>query len=202
MLMANELAKAFEAHDLVSDDVVGLDFRVPRCWRALVAISSREQRAADWLREARIRAYWPNYSTSEPMTQLPSRRHFRQGRLRALIAGFIFVAVKFGSEIDLGAIVDNTPGIIGYMRDGSGMAATITERDIGKIREIEGDQNRPPPAKHVHTFKVGQKVRFKKVPEWQGKIMEFCSDGRISVGVPLLGQVAPVKGLPHQMEVV
>ena len=68
------------------------------------------------------------------------------------------------------------------------------------IRAIEADENKPPPAKHVHNFRIGQKVRFKAAAGWMGKIIEFCSDGRISVGVPMLGRVAPVKGLPHQIE--
>jgi transcription antitermination factor NusG len=200
MLMAGNLADAFK--ELATDDYVGLDFRTPRCWRALIAISSREQKAADWLREAHIRAYWPNYAESEVATMLPNGRPYRRGRLKALIPGFIFVAVRDKAEIDLGGIVEQTPGIIGYMRDGGGYAATVTERDIECIRGIESDKNKPSPKKHVHNFKMSQRVRFRAAESWIGKIEEFCPDGRIGVGVPLLGRIAVIKALPHQIEPV
>ncbi len=204
--MGHEGAFAGKAPETVNgghlSDINGLDFRTPRAWLALIAIASREQKATDRLREFHIRAYWTNYVVSEADTRLPSGRLHYSRRLRALIPGFIFVAVRADGEIDLSTIVEETPGIVGYMRDGAGYPAKLTELDIGRIREIEADQNRAPPARHVHNFKIGQRVRFKLYPVWMGKILEFCSDGRISVGVPMLGQIAPAKGLPHQIEVM
>ena len=185
-----------------SGDIVGLDFRAPRAWLALIAVTRREQKAADRLREFHIRAYWPNYVVSEGDCRLPSGRMRRSARLRAIIPGFIFVAVRAHGEIDLSVVIEETPGLIGYMRDGAGFPAKLTELDITRIREIETDQNKPLAAKHVHNFKVGQRVRFKLYPAWAGTIEGFCSDGRISVGVPMLGQIAPAKGLPHQIEMM
>ena len=68
----------------------------------------KEQRAADWLREGNIRVYWPNYCVSEAVGQAANGRHFRRGRLRALIPGYLFVAVRRIGEVDLNAIVENT----------------------------------------------------------------------------------------------
>ena len=204
MLVANEtegnMADVFHSVAEISDDAVGLDFRAPRYWRALIALASREQRAADWLRESRIRAYWPNYSVSESVGRQANGWRARGRRLRAISPGFVFVAVPPDSELELHRIVEDTPGIIGYMRDGTGLAATITEHDIRRIREIEGDHNRPPPAKHVHSFRIGQKVRFKIDRGLTGKIVEFCADGRIGIEAEKLLGGATVKAWPHQIE--
>lgn len=203
MLMATEKTlQCTQDQEFESRDTIGLDFRAPREWLALIAMASREQKAADRLREMHIRAYWPNYVVSEADCRLPSGRLRRSGRLRAIIPGFIFIAIRAGSNFDLSVVIEETPGLIGYMRDGAGYAACLTELDIKRIREIEADQNTPSPTKHVHTFKVGQRVRFKLYPSWIGKILQFYSDGRISVGVSLLGRITPVKGLPHQIEVM
>lgn len=182
--------------------IVGLDFRTPRYWRAFLAIAGREQKAAEWLKDARVAVYWPNYAVSQAVGALPNGRHTRALRLRALIPGFLFVPVAQSVEINLHAVVEQVPALYGYMRDGVGNAAAVSESDIHCIRRIEAEENTPAPAKHVHNFKIGQKVRFKQATTWVGKILEFCNDGRISVGVPMLGQIAPVKGLPHQIEAV
>lgn len=198
--MTGNLTQAFRAYDPTLDDVVGLHFRTPRCWRALFAVSGREQKAADWLREWHIHAYWPNYCVMEVVGRNGNGRIVRGWRCKALIPGFIFIAVRVGSAFNLGDLVGDTPGVVGYMRNGLGEPATITEHDITRIREIEGDHNRPTPAKHVHNFRTGQKVRFKVDPVLRGKILAYCADGRISIEVEKLLGGATVKAWPHQLE--
>jgi transcription antitermination factor NusG len=203
MLMVTETTGNLRHLVEASNEVVGLDFRTPRLWLAFIARASCEQKAADRLRECRIRAYWPNYCVTEAIGRHQGNGHrLRGARLRSIIPGFIFVAVGIGAEpeFDLHAIVDETPGLLGYMRNGSGEVAQLREADIQQIRKIEGDHNLPPARDHVHNFKMGDKVRFKHAPAWVGKVIEFCSDGRLSVGVLLFGRVVPVKGMPHQVE--
>lgn len=196
--MNGNLAQVREA--IEGDGIVGLDFRTPRSWIALIAVAGREQKAADRLRENHVRAYWPNYCVSEAVGRQANGRSFCAPRLRALIPGYIFIAVRRDGEINLSAVVEETPGIRGYMRNGMGEPAALTERDITKIRELEADQNKAPVKSHVHNFKTGQKVRFKLIPEWRGPIAAFCDDGRISVAVAMLGRIVPTKALPHQIE--
>ena len=180
-------------------EIIGLDYQTPRSWRALFAQSGKEQKSADWLREMQVRAYWPNYSDRDSQGGRNGRLH-RRWRLRALIPGYLFIAVKANIEVDLTGLVDHVPGLFGFMRDGTGIAASVRESDIQRIRQIEADHNTPKPQAHVHKFEIDQKVRFKIDTGIWGKIIELCSDGRISIEAKKLLGGATVKAWPYQIE--
>lgn len=174
-------------------------------WLALKTRSNKEQAAADWLRKDRFRVYWPNYIAVEGSGKLPNGRQGRAPVLRAIIPGYLFFGVRDEQEFDVTAICENTPGIMGYMRDPRGGYATLGHPDIAKIRIIEAGQNLPPSKESVHRFHIGQRVRFTDdlIDRWPpGKIIALAKNGRITTGVRLLGQIVPITGLPHQIEAI
>jgi transcription antitermination factor NusG len=175
-----------------------LDFRAPREWCAFQARTMKEQSAADWLKLARMFAYWPCYAKDENRG-----RGQRRKRYHALIPGYIFIAMRQGATIDPHQIVAQVPGIIGYMRDGTGLPMVLGNDDIDRIRQIESDENLPPSPKTAHKFKNGQKVRFRGdlFSGWHpGKVERLADDGRIGIGVPLLGRIVTMLVYPHQIE--
>lgn len=175
-----------------------LDFSTPRVWAALIARPSKEQDAMDRLKEYKLFAYWPCYL---------KQQNCGSGRRRSIftpvIPGYIFIAVREGSNQDPWGVVRQTPGVIGYVRNGFGSPALLSDADIEVIRNIEGRLNIPPPAELVHTFKVGDKVHFLDdiYKQWpHGKVKALAEGNRISVEVPLMGRVVPVTVFPHQIE--
>lgn len=176
-----------------------LEFDVPRQWAALTARPSKEQAAADWLRSARMFAYWPCYG-EQVRHSLGRSRH---QRMRAIIPGYLFIAMRDGAQADPWMIVRQTPGITGYMRDATGYPALLGEEDIQVIRRIEAGHNLPYDPKTAHKFKVGDKVRFcgDLLGRWPAGVVSGLADnGRIKVDVPLLGRFVPIEALPHQIE--
>lgn len=188
---------------LLGFDGVAMDFSAPRVWVALQARASKEQDAADWLKASRLFAYWPCYARDINAGGRTNGYARRRVRYRALIPGYIFVAAVKGCNPDPSLVVNQTPGIIGYMRDPSGFPLTLGEEDIQRIRRIESDENTPPNPKTAHKFKSGQKVRFsdRLLGNWPPGVVErLADDGRISIGVPLLGRIVSMLVFPHQIE--
>lgn len=179
-------------------DGVPLEFSDPRVWAALTVRPSKEQGAADRLREYKLFSYWPCYLKQQNMGS---------GRRRPIYSpvmpGYIFIAVRAGSNVNPWHVLTMTPGIIGYVRNGQGAPAFLTNDDIEIIRNIEGGLNLPPPIKVIHKFKVGDKVRFTDdlMGRWpSGKVKSLASNNGISVEVPLLGRLVPITVYPHQIE--
>lgn len=189
---------------MIGFDGVPMDFRAPRVWVALQARTSKEQDAADWLKASRLFAYWPCYAKDSNAGGTKANGFARRRvRYNALIPGYIFVAAVQGCDPDPSLVINQTPGIIGYMRDPSGFPMTLGEDDIQKIRRIESDENKPPDPKTAHKFKTGQKVRFsdRLLGGWSpGHVERLADDGRISIGVPLLGRIVTMLVFPHQIE--
>ena len=127
-------------------------------------------------------------------------RLHRRWRLRALIPGYLFIAVKANIEVDLTGPVDHVPGLFGFMRDGNWNCGIVRESDIQRIRQIEAGPQYTQAAGHVHKFEIDQKVRFKIDTGIWGKIIELCSDGRISIEAKKLLGGATVKAWPYQIE--
>lgn len=181
-----------------------IDFTAPRSWVALLTRPSKEQDAADWCKYAHLFAFWPCYSDQvRHGYRRAAGRASRSPRMRAVIPGYLFVAVKQGSMVSPFAVIGQAPGIIGYMRDPSGHPALLGEADIETIRRIEGGLNLPYDPKTSHKFKPGQKVRFcdDLMGRWPaGTVDRIAPDGRISVDVSLLGRIVPVTVYPHQIE--
>lgn len=148
-----------ESHPAMREVVTfgsGLKFTEPRIWRALIARSAKEQHAADWLKRDRLYVYWPNYER-----QINAGRRRCRTLLSPVMPGYLFLATRDeANEPSLQALIDVTPGLMGYVRDGSGNAASLTNFDIEIIRRIEAGLNLPSPKKHVHRFKSGDHVRF------------------------------------------
>ena len=189
--------------------LIGLDGEVmtvetPRQWLALQAKALREQEAADWLKRAKLWAYWPCYLKHDAAGSARRNGYMRRRpRFASLLPGIIFVAARDGSRVSPHGLVQSIPGLMGYMRDGSGHPALLCERDIDIIRRIELDENLPPSPRTAHRFKTGDKVRFANdlYGAWPaGQIERLADDGRISVAVPLLGRVVAILVHPHQIE--
>lgn len=188
----------------VGFDGNGLDFREARTWTALFSRPGKEQDAADWLKRARLFAYWPCYVDQDRAAGQKRAAGIarRCRRFRALIPGYIFIADRASGQCDPFLIIHQTPGIVGFLRDATGHPARVTEADIGKIRRIEADANLPPDPKTAHRFRIGDKVRFRdeEGPVWpNGVVSALAEDGRIVVEVPLLGRVVPFRVYPHQI---
>lgn len=193
----------------ISCGLKGLDGRpmnvtTPRDWAALIARPNREQDAADWLKRFQFFAYWPCYQKDENAGG--KRRNgfgLRRVRYSSLIPGMIFVATHQGSRVNPWALVGAIPGIISYMHDGAGHPAWLGEEDILTIRRIEGGENKPQDRKTAHKFKIKEKVRFcdDLLGRWPpGTIERLADDGRISIGVPVLGRIVSILAFPHQIE--
>lgn len=196
MLMVGNLAKAFEGAGLIGVSAdVPLSYEEPRHWHVLVAIPQQERKAADWLKAARLSVYFPN-----SVKQVCNRRGLRRSVLSALVPGYLFLAVRPGT--DLNGIVERIPGLAGYLRDEASNPAVMREKALDKIRELEATHYVPETGKIAHAFKVGQRVRVMNdvYLGWRGPILSLAQDGRISVEVNLLGRKVPVWVVPSQIE--
>lgn len=197
------LAKLDTAFPHNNDNDGAFDFQRPHCWRALVVRSSKEQDAADWLRKSRVPAYWPNYVRQIKAAGQANGFQRRRSHLCPVIPGYLFMPeAEVSNGRDPWPIVDQTPGIIGFLRNTHGYAAALDDSDIEIIRRIEGGLNIPPPDVS-HSFKMADKVRFTDdiYRSWpSGKIKKLEKDGRIGVEVPLLGRIVLVAVFPHQIE--
>ena len=204
MLNMAKIDKAFADAGVMMPHRV-LDYREPRVWVALLVVASKERSAIDWLKLAGVPAYWPNYTRQVPCgSGARNGRGARRAVQCAVIPGYLFMAAK-PEATDPWDVVHHTPGIHGYLRSASGQPATMGETDIEIIRRIEGGQNLPPASSAVHSFKVGQKVRFSDdlLSQWPvGKIVRLADDGRIVVEVGLLGRTVLITAYPHQIEIV
>lgn len=174
----------------------------PRVWYALTVRPGREQDAADWLKRGSVHAYWPCFTRQVSSgRKAPNGRHTSVARLSSVIPGYLFMAGRPGT--DPWVIVHQAPGIVGYLRDAIGDAATLSNVDIEVIRRIEGEMNMPRPKDHAHNFKIGHKVRLIDgvLAHWpNGKITALADNGQISLEVNLLGRAVAIWVRPHQIE--
>lgn len=189
---------------LLAPDGSPLPFRAAREWFALIVRPLKEMDAADWLKERRLAAYWPNYTVNEPTSRgIIARRLIRRPRPKAVISGYVFLGAHAGGPEPF-AIVHDAPGVFGWLRSFDGAPLRVPERDIAIIRAIESGLNLPPPLGVMHSFVIGEKVRIVDdlYGAWQtGRVKGLEPDGRIIVDVPgLLGRVTPVHFHPHQLE--
>ncbi|WP_291854837.1 transcription termination/antitermination NusG family protein [Bradyrhizobium sp.] len=180
-----------------------LDFHAPRQWRALTVRPTYEQKAADFLKTERQWVYWPCF-----VDQVHAGGHrrgqcrVRRAVFRAVMPGYLFLAVHPDSG-DPWSCVHATPGITGFVRDGGGHAAALTDRDIDIIRMIEAGLNLPHDPMKAHRHKPGDKVRFvdDTYSRWPPSIVRrLAEDGRIVLETLLLGRIVPILAYPHQIE--
>lgn len=202
--MLARIEREIQHHGLFALDGSPMSFRTPRVWIALHARGGKEQDAADWLKKARMFAYWPCYA-KDSNAGWRGRHGLSHRRVRycSLLPGYLFIGAREGATIEPSHLVEQTPGIMGYIRDASGYPMTLGEQDIQTIRRIESGENLPPNPKTAHKFKIKDKVRFcdDLLGRWpHGLVERLADDGRISVGVPLLGRSVSVLAFPHQIE--
>jgi transcription antitermination factor NusG len=84
----------------------------------------------------------------------------------------------------------------------SGDVMKLKDEDIKVIEDIERGLNTYKPGKSLHSFKTGDKVRFKddELHRWPpGKIAGSAGDGRVIVEVEMMGCVVPMQVFPHQI---
>ena len=205
--MLAAIENAAKASGLIGPEITEEDqafaFNERQCWRVLIARSGREQDAADWLKRMHIPVYWPNYPNLRPARGQINGCRRREVWFRPIFPGFLFIADTNAAHWDLADIIERTPGLLGYMRNGRMEAAELSEKDITDIRLIEGRQNMP--TTHAgHNFDLGNKVRFRDglLAHWgKGCIKRLYKDGRISVELfAVLGRAVTVLVLPHQIE--
>lgn len=201
--MLARIDDAVKASGLLSPDGQLLPFGAPRQWFALTVRANREIDTADWLKRANLAAYWPNYTRNEAASRgVAGARLVRRPRRCALIPGYIFLGARQECAAPFYVAVE-APGVFGWLRNSDGEPKSISEGEIGRIREMEAEANLPP-RQTFHSFRIGTQVRFVEASYegWNGgTVMALADDGRISVGVRgLLGRVTPVWLYPHQIE--
>lgn len=161
----------------------------------------QEASARDSLRRRGIGIWWPNFQKIETKKDRETGKRYqriiRVGVLPGVILSPSAVGPQFFDALDL------APGAIGVAQKTNGHWLLLSDVDIVLIHKIEHGLNRPPPAKIVHIFKRGDKVRFvddiyRRFPP--GIVMKCARDGHISVDVNMMGRVQPVTVLPHQIE--
>jgi transcription antitermination factor NusG len=195
---------AIERSGMLAPDGSALPFTAAREWFALIVRPMKELDAADWFKERRLAAYWPNSMVSQPTSRgVHGARLVRRSRPKAIIPGYIFLGAHAGSPEPF-AIVHDAPGVYGWLRTTGGGPLRVSEADILEFRRIEADANLPPPSGLFHSFRSGEKVRIANdvYGRWgTGTVRALDHDGRISVDVPgLLGRVTTVHFHPHQLE--
>lgn len=201
MLMATEprgnLTEAAEKAGLIDPHPQPYPFKH---WYMVLVRPNHEQDAADSFRRNNVRAYWPNYERWQTV-----RRHGNQPERRMSLCGIFpgYIFTPGSTTEDLTQLIERVTGAINVVRTFSGLPLFIDEADIAIIRRIEATLNTPIPAKTVHSFKTGEKVRFGDdlVGRWPpGKISKLAHDRRISVLVDLMGRKVTVIVFPHQIE--
>ena len=173
-------------------------------WLVLTARGGREFDAADWLRLRNVPVYWPNYYQNVTTSNRANGHRRRANRLSAVMPGYLFLPLDMVDSIPW-LLINQTPSVIGFLRDGNGNAAFMLNMDIDIIRLIEAGLNTPPPKHLVHKFKTGDKVRFADDlrSRWPpGRIIRLAKSGRIGVETILLGRAVLIEVYPHQIECI
>lgn len=173
-----------------------IDYRAERTWYPVIC--RPERTAADWLERSGYRPYWPHY------TKHRHRKDGKQAPFRiSVISGLIFVPMEPGKECF--EAVRSLPGVLSFITIG-GYAQALSEVQIGRIREIEGELNTPPDQrKRMPDWAVvGQKVRVRVVGDehWDlsGPILAVAAQNQISVEVMMLGSRRPITVPVSQVE--
>lgn len=167
----------------------------------IICRPNHEFDAVDSFRRHKQPAFWPNYeelvTTKEQKNGHPVQRMRRVG----IISGYVFTPVA--PEKDFTAFLQRIIGAIGFVKSFSGAPLLLDELDIQTLRRIEEHRDTPVPAPTTHSFKIGEKVRFRDDTRhrWPpGKITKLARQGRINVEVSLMGRKVDIKALAHQIE--
>jgi transcription antitermination factor NusG len=167
----------------------------------IIARPGQEQRGRDSLRRRGIGVWWPNYSKEVIYKNKQTGRRARRLVLSAVMPGIMLSPAKFSD--DFWIAMDLAPGVVNVARKRGGDLLVLSEIDVVLIHKIEAGLNEPPPTKPVHSFKIGDKVRFvddvmRRLPA--GKMTKVMRSGHIGVDVSVLGRLTSFDVLPHQIE--
>lgn len=153
-------------------------------WHLLLVRPGKEQAALNNFRRTKLRAYWPNYETVR--------------NRRSVIPGYLFVMGP--ADAAFWDAIERVEDIVNVARTYGGGLVTLRQSDMDTIRNIEEGLNEPVPGKSLHSFRTGDKVRFKDSSWPPGVVARSTGDGRLSVEVELMGRMVPVQVYPHQIE--
>lgn len=156
-------------------------------WYVLLADSSAERKACNWLERRQFLPYWPKYTG-----QVKLNRHRRKARLRSVLPGYLFLPLPTCRDPDWRLIL-KTPGVREVIRDVDSVPVSIRDTEIEHIRTIEAALNSSPLcAAEGIPFMVGQSVRLIDVThplfQLQGPIVRIDKGGQIIVEVEMFGR--------------
>lgn len=161
----------------------------------------QEQEARDSLRRRGVGVWWPNYQKFDTKRDAQTGRRYQRVVRAGVLSGVILSPANIGPQFF--DALDLAPGVMGVAQKPNGHWLMLTDLDIALIHKIERGLDRPPPAKPVHSFKIGDKVRFtddiyRRFP--LGIVAKCHRDGHIAIDVNMMGRVQPITVLPYQVE--
>ncbi len=174
-------------------------------WYMLAVRPSFEQAATDALRRWGIKTWWPNYRSSVPNAKcIKNGRMTRQSKFLPVITGIVFCQTRWGEKFR--SAINSAPGVIRVERK-AGAPIVLSPKDITLLENIERDHGKSlkasPGAGVIHSFKCGEKVRFKGsggAGLGTGDVVKLYKDGRLIVRGDLMGRKVDVTVLPRQIE--
>lgn len=163
--------------------------------------SPQEQAARDSLRRRGVGIWWPNYPRFETKKDMQTGKRYQRTVRVGVLPGVILSPANIGRQFF--DAIDFAPGVMGVAQKPNGQWLLLSDIDIVLIHKIEHGLNRPAPAKTVHSFKMGDKVRFtddvyRRFP--LGIVTRCHRDGHIDVEVNMMGRKQPITVLPDQIE--
>jgi transcription antitermination factor NusG len=201
MLMVNEGGLKPIA-DALKSNVIPIATEPTRGMMMIIVRPGQYQRARDSLRRRGVGAWWPNYPNDETYKDKQTGKRQTRCVLSAVMPGVILTPANY-PKIFWDAL-DLAPGVVNVARMNGGGFLILDDLEVVLIHKIEAGLNSPPPiGQPVHSFKVGDKVRFvddvmRRLPS--GKVTKVVKSGHIMVEVNWLGRPTSFDVLPHQIE--
>lgn len=169
-------------------------------WYMVIVRSNYHLDAVDGLRRAGFRAYWPSYEKTVATRRLIAGRHTSRNIRYGILP---YVLSPRCPDLDFTGASERIVSIMDIVRTYSGNPLLLRDSDLKIIRKIDVTMNTPKPEASLHSFKVGDKVRFADdlMNQWPpGRIVKIAKEARISVEVNLMGRKVPITVFPFQIE--
>lgn len=169
----------------------------------VIVRSNHELNAVDSFRRHGEPAFWPSFEELVVTRQQRDGHPIRRVRRIGIVSGYVFTPIR--PNVDFTDFLKQIVGAIDIVRSFSGNPLLLEEDDIQTLKRIEVGRNTPTEQRDgavVHTFKVGERVRFidDVRHRWPpGRITKIARQGRIVVDVSMMGRKVEVKSLPHQI---
>jgi hypothetical protein len=124
-------------------------------WYGAHVQSGKELQAYIFLRNKKMKPYWPGYQQDVRFA-----RHRAGVKWRSVLQGYLFIPVPADKTIDC-YLIEQAPGVLKVMRTAENHVAELTVEEIALVRKVEEVLNAPPiVAVQGNPFKVGQRVRI------------------------------------------